>query len=481
MTTVAGNGTEGFAGDGGQATDANFFFPGPVVLDATGNIFICDANNHRVRRVDATTNMISTFAGNGMLDESGFSGAFAGDGGPATDASFNRPSDIALDAAGNLYIMDRENNRLRKVDATTGNVSTIAGSGESAYSGDGGPATAAALASPFGVHVNGAGQIFIVDTQNQRVRMIDSDGNINSVAGSGSGGFEAAGFDGESNTSALSAQLNFPIDVGTDGSGNLYIIDSANHRVRKVSSGDGTTSGGGDSGGGDTTGGDTGSTTVLPTGTRGPIALDLDTTTGDQMLLQTAENPKAGDNIVVDIIVTEGATGQGGFQAKLTFDPAQLEFSSVDAKDVFAGGVAINTPGTGSIDINFALLGAAASKDAGSMAHATFKVLDGFTGETNVTLASGQLASGALEIGPGGSFVVIGGVVSSIPTDPVERADFSGDGEIGFTDFLSFAGAFGKKTGDTGYDERIDLNGDGEVGFTDFLTFASLFGQKVGG
>ena len=223
--------------------------------------------------------------------------------------------------------------------------------------------------------------------------------------------------------------------------------------------------------------------TVLPTGTRGPIALDLDTTAGDQMVLQTTTAPKAGDNIVVDIVVTAGASGQAGFQSQLTFDAVQLEFVSFAASDVFAGGVPINTPGAGSIDINVALLGGTASKDAGTLGQVTFKVLDGFTGETKVTLASGQLASGALEIGPGGSFVVIGGATPApaIPTDPVERADFSGDGVIGFTDFLSFAGAFGQKTGDAGYDERIDLNGDGEVGFTDFLTFASLFGQKVGG
>jgi sugar lactone lactonase YvrE len=486
ISTVAGNGnTDTFHGDGGPATAASLFFPSSIVVDATGNIFICDTNNHRIRRVDAATGVISTYAGNGMLDASGFSGTFAGDGGPATDASFNRPSDIAMDAAENLFVMDRENNRLRKIDATTGIVSTIAGNGEFSYSGDGGPATDATLGAPFGVHVGAAGDIFITDTQNLRIRMIDSAGIITSVAGSGNGGFEAAGFDGDSNASALEAKFNFPFDAATDAAGNLYVLDPNNHRVRKVQTGSGTSAGGGDTGGGDT-GGTTGSTTVLPTGTRGPMALDLDKTAGDQMVLQTTTAPKAGDTITVDVILTEGGSGLSGYEMTVTFDAAQLEFSNYATTDVFSGAVPINTSGEGTFTSSVVFFGATTtSKAAGSIGTITFTVLAEFTGETNITLTKASLATPspvAVEIGPGGSFVVIGGVAATAyPTEPVARTDFSGDGEIGFSDFITFATAFGKGSADADFDPRIDLNDNGSVDFADFILFAQLFGQKVSG
>jgi uncharacterized protein (TIGR03437 family) len=223
ISTVAGNGTSGFSGDGGPATSASLYCPFGVAVDAAGNLFIADTYNYRVRKV-SPGGIISTVAGNGSL------GFFSGDGGPATSASLNWPYGVAVDAAGNLFIADYNNYRVRKV-SPGGIISTVAGNGAYKFSGDGGPATSAPLSHPSGVAVDAAGNLFIADTYNNRVREVTAGGIISTVAGNGSQGFSGDG------GPATSASLNQPFGVAVDAVGNPFIADTANSRVRKVSPG----------------------------------------------------------------------------------------------------------------------------------------------------------------------------------------------------------------------------------------------------
>src|SRR5439155_418716 len=170
--TVAGNGNFGFSGDGGPAPDAELVTPSGVFVDISGNIFIADTGNARIREVVAATGIIQTVAGNGT-------NGYSGDGGPATSATINVPSDVYADSAGNLFVADSFNNRIRKVVAATGDIQTVAGNGIADFSGDGGLAASAALHSPEGVFVDGAGNIFIADHSNGRIReVVAATGNI---------------------------------------------------------------------------------------------------------------------------------------------------------------------------------------------------------------------------------------------------------------------------------------------------------------
>ncbi|MFE6665748.1 RICIN domain-containing protein [Streptomyces sp. NPDC057697] len=221
ISTVAGNGT---AGDGGPAVTAQVGRPIGIAMDRTGTLYVADYGGHRVRRI-TTDGKISTVAGTG-------SGTFGGDGGPAASAQLKNPYGVAVDSAGNLYIADSENYRVRKV-TPDGKISTIVGSGTSTTSGDGGLATAARLNRPTGVAVGSDGVIYIADSGGHRIRRITPDGKISTVAGTGSANF---GGDGGP---ATSAQLKNPYGVTVDDEGNLYIADRGNHRVRKVTAADG--------------------------------------------------------------------------------------------------------------------------------------------------------------------------------------------------------------------------------------------------
>ncbi len=221
ITTVAGTGTQGYSGDGGAATAAQINGATGVAADGSGNLYIADYNNQRIRKVDASTGIISTVAGIGAF-------GYSGDGAAATAAQLFHPWDVTVDGAGNLYITDSYNGRIRKVDASTGNISTVAGTGGSI--GDGGAATAAQLNSPQGLALDGAGNLYIADAHNDRIRKVDaSTGIISTVAGIGTFGY--SGGDGGAATAAL---LRFPAGVAVDGEGNLYIADWDNHRIRKV-------------------------------------------------------------------------------------------------------------------------------------------------------------------------------------------------------------------------------------------------------
>jgi sugar lactone lactonase YvrE len=226
ITTVAGTGTAGFGGDGGLATEAKLSYPTGVAVDGAGNLYLADKNNHRIRRVDAADETISTVAGTGT-------GNYHGDGGPATDAWLWEPGGVTLDATGNLYITDRTNRRVRKVDAATGVISTVAGSGNVTYEGDGGLGTSAKVNSPRGLALDNLGNLYIADTGNHRIRKLEPSGLITTVAGGGPGNF---GGDGGA---ATAAALRNPAAVAVDTAGNLYIADSSNHRIRKVDAGTG--------------------------------------------------------------------------------------------------------------------------------------------------------------------------------------------------------------------------------------------------
>ena len=219
ITTVAGTGTAGFSGDGGPATSAQLNFPVGVAVDGSGNLYIADSTNNRVRKVDGS-GTITTVAGTGTA-------GFSGDGGAAASAQLNQPLGVAVDGSGNLYIGDWNNHRVRKVDGS-GTITTVAGTGTTGFSGDGGPATSAELIQPQGVAVDGSGNLYIPTPSQARVRMVNGSGTITTVAGTGTAGFSGDG------GPATSAQLNSPGWAAVDGSGNLFIADSVNNRVRKV-------------------------------------------------------------------------------------------------------------------------------------------------------------------------------------------------------------------------------------------------------
>ena len=222
ITTVAGTGTSGFSGDGGASTAAQLDSPEGVAVDGAGNLFIADRNNHRIRRVEAGTGLITTLAGTGTEGRSG-------DGGAATAAQLDSPLGVAVDGAGNLFIADEGNNRIRRVAAATGLITTLAGTGTAGFSGDGGASTAAQLRFPEGVAVDGAGNLFIADTDNNRIRRVAAaTGLITTVVGTGTAGFSGDG------GAATAAQLNFPVGVAVDGAGNLFIADRRNQRIRRV-------------------------------------------------------------------------------------------------------------------------------------------------------------------------------------------------------------------------------------------------------
>lgn len=229
ITTVAGNGEIGFGGDGGPALGASFSSPQGVALDKAGNIYVADELNNRVRRIDASTGIITTIAGTGTPGSSR-------NGGPAVAAELYAPSGVAIDSAGDVYISNLQNNLIQKVNATTGTISTVAGTGGSRYNGDGIPATSATVWSPYGVGLDTAGNLYIMDGGNYRVRRVDATtGMITTVAGNGANGFSGDG------GPATGASISSPAgDIVFDSAGNLYFEDTENNRVRRVDAVTGT-------------------------------------------------------------------------------------------------------------------------------------------------------------------------------------------------------------------------------------------------
>ena len=223
ISTIAGSGALGFAGDGGAATNASFYYPRGLAFDKTGNLFIGDYDNGRVRKVD-TNGIINSVAGGGPTDPYDVNG----DGGPATNAAVAGPSGVALDSKGNLFIANSGTWRVRKVD-TNGVIKTLAGGGHpNCCLGDNGPATNAMLLTPYDVAVDAADNVLIADTNDERIRKVNTNGIITTVAGTGALGFSG---DGDAATNAV---FQNPTAITVDKAGNLFIADSDNHRIRKV-------------------------------------------------------------------------------------------------------------------------------------------------------------------------------------------------------------------------------------------------------
>ncbi len=218
VTTVAGTGANGFGGDGGLATAAQMYRPRNVAVDLSGNLLI--SGSFKIRKVTVSTGIITTMVGNG-------SGGYCGDNGSVTKAQIYHPVGVAADGAGNVFVVDRENHRIRKI-SSTGIMTTLAGTGKPGFSGDGGPASAASINLPTSVAVDKAGNVFFSDYTNNRIRKVSTSGIITTIAGiSGPGGFSGDGV-------AITAKLFGPDGVSCDASGNVYFADQFNNRIRKI-------------------------------------------------------------------------------------------------------------------------------------------------------------------------------------------------------------------------------------------------------
>jgi len=316
INTVVGTGTAGFAGDAGQATaaelDANY---GMAYNQSSGMLYIADQTNNRIRAVNTTTGVISTIAGiTGP-------GGFGGDAGPATAAKLDAPTGVALDAAGNIYIADASNNRVREITLSTGIINTIAGTGTPSFSGDGTPATGATINNPRAVLIDGSGNVLFSDGTNNRVRKITTaTGIITTIAGSTT----APGFGGDGGQATL-ALMNLPRGIALDGAGNLYIADMSNNRIREVNAATGiiTTIAGNSTPGAIGDGGAAATAEVnAPTG----VTIDP----AGNIIISDAGNNKVRSINAAGIISTTVGTGTAGFSGD-GGAPAAAKISGVRA------------------------------------------------------------------------------------------------------------------------------------------------------
>jgi sugar lactone lactonase YvrE len=226
ISTIAGVGINGYSGDGSPATKARIAYPHSIAIDKKNHLYISERFAHRIRQVDLTTGIITTFAGTGIA-------GYSGDGRAAINARFDEPGKIVIDHNGNLYVTEIHGNRIRKID-TNGIITTIAGNGIGGYSGDGGLATQARINEPTGMAIDNLGNLYFSSWQNHRVRKVDANGIITTVAGVG-----VNGYSGDGNL-ATQARLNHPNGLAIDNAGHLYIADAASHsgevggRIRKI-------------------------------------------------------------------------------------------------------------------------------------------------------------------------------------------------------------------------------------------------------
>lgn len=343
ITTVAGTGTQGYDGDRAQASQALLDSPEGLAVDATG-LYIADTHNHRVRKVDLSNGTITTIAG------SSTAGA-TGDNGPALAATLDRPVAIALDAKSNLYLADAGSHRIRRIDATTGTITTIAGAGTQGYAGDSGRAATALLDSPQGLAVDMQGNLYLADTHNQRIRRVDATtGVITTVAGTG-----AFGYAGDSGSST-GARLALPRGLSMDPQRNLSLADTANHRIRRIDAatgaittaiGDGTQGFAGDGGAPDAASLDTPRTTAI-----NPSGLVTVADTANQRVRQssgTSLRTIAGlgaENPVSLLITGDAAVTYGSGTVTATLLSPDVATGAITFSDSFAGatGSAIIVP-----------------------------------------------------------------------------------------------------------------------------------------
>jgi sugar lactone lactonase YvrE len=221
VVTISGTGRKTYSGDGGPASPAGLSSPMNLAIDRNGNIFIADLFNEVVRRIDAGTGIITTYAGDGNF-------GFTGDEVPATQTSLSEPSGLSITPTGDLYIAESFGHRIRLVPQGANGITTVAGTGERGYAGDGGPATEAALDTPVNVVADQSGNFYIVERFGQRIRRVDRNGTITTVAGTGTQGYDGDG------RPATETKLNNPMDIAFDTDNALYIADTFNHRIRRV-------------------------------------------------------------------------------------------------------------------------------------------------------------------------------------------------------------------------------------------------------
>jgi uncharacterized protein YjdB/sugar lactone lactonase YvrE len=337
ITTIAGNGTSGSGGDGGPATAAQLIEPGGLAIDASGNIYIADLGSNKIRKV-STSGVITTFAGTGSSSSSG-------DGGHATSATLNVPMGLAIDNAGNIYVTEQFGHRVRKITAGSNIISTIAGNGDIGYTGNGGPATAAKISYPNHIFLDSANNIYLTDNGNHALRKINNSGIITTIAGNGIQGFSGNG------GAATAAKLDYPAGATMDDSGNIFIADFGNHRVRKINTSGiiSTYAGTGTPG--------YNSDCIAPTSARVNDPLDLLMTNDGALLLSDASNNRirkihtsniipvmiSGDNaICVGSTATLTSTNSGGTWTS----------SNTAVATVSAGGLVTGT-GSGTATISY--------------------------------------------------------------------------------------------------------------------------------
>ena len=419
VNTYAGNGTNGFTGDGGPISGAEFNKPTGLVFDKGGNLYVADSMNGRVRKISGGN--ISTIAGNG-----GF--RYAGDGGAALQALLNGPLGVAVDASGNTYFSDTGNNVVRKV-SSTGVISTIAGTGSAGFGGDGGNAATAQLYAPAGLAVDKSGNLYIADSANNRVRKIATSGTISTVAGSGSPGYAGDG------TAATSAQLNDPLALAFDASGTLYIADFGNSAVRKVTTGGiiSTFAGNGTAG----YSGDGGKAVLAQLNCPASVAIDSagNVYIGDALNYVVREVNTAG---AISTIAGNGYAGysgdlgpataaQLGFPAGLAVDTAGSLYISDGGARIrrVSGGVIATVAGTGSLGF---------SGDGGAAVEATLNAPEGMAFDAKGNLFVADSGNSAIrELQPLGATISIAGVTNgasnlTAPLSPGEVVVIYGSG-----------------------------------------------------
>jgi len=223
IVTIAGDSSAGYSGDNGLAINAKLSYPAGITVDGNKNVYICDFGNAVIRKISAATGIITTVAGNGLS-------GYAGDGGPAVNAKLLAPSGIAVDASGNIFIADEGNNRIRRIAASTGIITTVAGNGTAGYAGDGNFAASAELDGPQDIFIDASNNLYIADLNNDVIRKVNATtGKITTVAGNGTAGYSGDG------GMATSAKLHSPMGICVSATGNVYIADQLNNVVREVS------------------------------------------------------------------------------------------------------------------------------------------------------------------------------------------------------------------------------------------------------
>jgi RHS repeat-associated protein len=297
ITTVAGSGYDGYSGDNGPAISAGLNYPLGASIDSSGNLYIADDANNRIREVNAATGKIITVAGNGTA-------GYAGDGAAATNAKLHNPAGTAIDSSGNIYIADELNNAIRKVTVSSGIITTVAGNGTQGSGGDGGPATNANLYHPLGVALDSSGNLYIADASNNRIQEVTSTtGIITTIAGTTSGGYSGDG------GLAVNAKLCSPSSVALDSQNNIYIADSCNNRVRKITASSGiiTTVAGSSGSGYSGDGGPATSATMF-----WPTAVAVDASSNIYILEgRTSAAPNPANCGLREVLAANNSTGYG--------------------------------------------------------------------------------------------------------------------------------------------------------------------------